>query len=98
MPLNYSIIAQDKDQLLDVRNSPAISMGDYLLRSGQIKLLNHISIYGEKGTTREQMRLLYMNAAALATWKAMGHSVAVTGEVHRPPHSATLIFGMPFSE
>jgi hypothetical protein len=48
--------------------------------------------------SRDQSRLLYMNADALSVWREMGMRVTIIGESHRPPPSATLSFGMPFSE
>jgi len=73
-------------------------MWPYLLNSAQTQRLNQISVYADRGTSREQTRLLYMNASALNLWREMGMSVTVIGESHRPPHSALLSFGMPFSE
>jgi hypothetical protein len=95
---NYTVVSQSRDEVGMVANSPSVSMWPYLLQTEQTKLLNSISVYAEKGTTREQMRLLYMNAAALAMWREMGHACTVIGQSHRPPRSATLCFGMPFSE
>jgi hypothetical protein len=95
---NYTIVSQNRDEVGAVANSPSISMWPYLLQSEQTKLLNSISVYTGKGASREQVRLLYMNAAALAMWREMGHACTVIGESHRPPRSATLSFGMPFSE
>jgi len=42
--------------------------------------------------------MLYMNAPALALWKEMGKVANVVGEAKRPPLTATLVFGVPFSE
>jgi hypothetical protein len=95
---NYTIVSQSRDEVGAVANSPSISMWPYLLQSEQTKLLNSISVYTDKGKSREQTRLLYMNTAALAMWREMGHACTVIGESHRPPRSATLSFGMPFSE
>jgi len=39
-----------------------------------------------------------MNADALSVWREMGIGVTIIGESHRPPRSAMLSFGMPFSE
>ncbi len=97
-PLNYTIVAQNRDEMVGAGNSPSISMWPYLLHSEQTKRLNSLSVYTDKGTSREQARLLYMNAAALAVWREMGHACTVIGESHRPPRTATLSFGMPFSE
>lgn len=95
---NYTIVAQNRDQLLIPENSPSLSMWPYLLDSAQTHLLNRISVYAERGTSREQSRLLYMNTSALRIWREMGMAANVIGEAHRPPRSACLCFGMPFSE
>ena len=95
---NYTIVAQNRDEMLVPDNSPSVSMWPHLLNSAQTKRLNTISVYSERGTSREQSRLLYMNASALQVWREMGMAVTVVGESHRPPRSAMLSFGMPFSE
>jgi hypothetical protein len=56
----YGTIAQTAGDVQDVQNSPAISMGPYLIISGQTDLLRSISIYSERGNSRKQVRLLYM--------------------------------------
>jgi hypothetical protein len=94
----YTIVAQSRDEMLEPENSPSISMWPHLLNSGQTRALNGISVYTERGTSREQSRLLYMNAAALRIWLEMNQQVTIVGEAHRPPRTATLSFGMPFSE
>lgn len=98
MALNYQIIAQSADEIRDIENSPAISMAHYLVESGQEKLLTILSVYGQTGTSREQMRLLYMNATALEIWRQMGKVATIIGESHRPPKSSLLLYGVPFSE
>jgi hypothetical protein len=98
MPLNYEIIAQSRAEVQDIQNAPAVSMGPYLLESGQTQLLTRISIYSERGDSSEQVRLLYMNSAGLLIWHAMGKRPTLIGKQHRPPHSALLAFGVPFSE
>lgn len=95
---NYTIIAQSRDELLIPENSPSISMWPYLLRSAQTRQLGQISVYAERGSSREESRLLYMNASALRTWREMGMAARVVGEAHRPPRTALLCFGVPFSE
>jgi hypothetical protein len=55
----------------DVDKAPAIVMGPYLLRSGKISLLRTISIYSLRGESREQIRLLYVNAPAIQVWEEM---------------------------
>jgi hypothetical protein len=98
MTLTYIVLAQNADEAQDIDNSPSISIWPYLVTSAQTQLLNRMSVYGEKGDTWEQSRLLYMNAPALEIWKAMGKQTHVINYVHRPPKSANLIFGVPFSE
>ena len=95
--LNYQIIAQSADDVQDIENAPAVSMVPYLLESGQIRLLTSISVYSLRGESREQMRLLYMNAAAIQVWKEMGKAPKIIGSRVRPPRSALLMFGVPFS-
>ena len=98
MSMNYSIITQSTDQLREIENSPSVSMWPYLVNSAQTQLINTISIYTEKGETAERARLLYLNATALKVWNSMERATEAIGEVHRPPKSAQLIFGVPFSE
>ncbi|HZW81523.1 MAG TPA: hypothetical protein VFF50_13695 [Candidatus Deferrimicrobiaceae bacterium] len=97
-PLIYEIVAQNAEEVLDVQNAPAISMGQYLIESGQTQLLTSISVYSQRGEHPEQVRLLYMNAAALLIWKAMGKRPKLIGAQHRPPKTALLAFGVPFSD
>jgi hypothetical protein len=96
--LNYEVVAQSAEEVQDIQNAPAVSMGPYLLESGQTQFLTMISIYSGRGESREQVRLLYMNAPALLIWNAMGKRPKLIGERHRPPHTALLTFGVPFSE
>ena len=96
--LNYEIVAQSAEEVQDIQNAPAVSMGPYLIDSGQMQLLTTISIYALRGEVREQVRLLYMNAVALRIWKAMGKQPKLIGAQHRPPKAALLAFGVPFSE
>lgn len=96
--LHYTIIAQSKDEVRDLHNAPAVSMGLYLVESGQAQFLTTLSIYSQRGESRSQVRLLYMNEVALTIWMAMGKNPAVIGLLHRPPRSALLTLGVPFSE
>ena len=98
MALNYSTVSQSVDEVRDIQNSPSVSMWTYLQQTGQENLLRTISIYGESGKTREQARILYMNAVALDVWMKMGKQPTVTGESHRPARSSVVVFGMPYSE
>jgi hypothetical protein len=86
------------EDILDIQNSPAISMGPFLISSGQTSLLTTISVYSERGTSAEQVRLLYMNPAALSVWRAMGKPTSAIGSQKRPPKTALLAYGVPFSE
>ena len=94
----YGTIAQAASDVQDLQNSPAISMGPYLIASGQTELLRSISVYSERGKSRERVRLLYMNAAALGVWRAMGKRTHIIDVQKRPPRSAQLTYGVPFSE
>lgn len=96
--LNYETVAQNADEVQDVRNAPPFSVGPYLIESGQTRLLTTISIYSQRGENRDQIRLLYMNATALRIWKAMGRNPTMVGAQHRPPRTALLMYGVPFSE
>src|ERR1700722_821903 len=96
--LNYEIVAQSAEEVQDTQNAPSVSMGPYLIESGQTQLLTTISIYSERGEMREQVRLLYMNAVALQVWKAMGKKPSVIGAQYRPSRTSLLAFGVPFSE
>jgi hypothetical protein len=42
--LNYEIVAQSAEEVQDTQNAPAVSMGPYLIESGQTQLLTTISI------------------------------------------------------
>ena len=96
--LNYETVAQNADEVQDVRNAPPFSVGPYLIESGQTRLLTTISIYSQRGVNREQVRLLYMNAVAVRIWKAMGRNPTMIGAQHRPPRTALLMYGVPFSD
>ena len=97
-PFNYGIVAQSAEEVQNIQNAPAVSMGPYLIESGQTQLLTTISIYSERGESREQVRLLYMNAVALRVWKAMGKKPSLIGAQYRPSRTSLLAFGVPFSE
>jgi hypothetical protein len=96
--LNYRIIAQNEGEVRDIQNAPAISMSSFITESDQTKLLRTLSIYSQRGETSDQVRLLYMNNVAFSVWKAMGKEPKVIGSQHRPPSTAQLTFGMPYSE
>jgi len=96
--VNYQIVAQSAEDVENIENAPAVSIGPYLLRSGQIQLLTTISVYSLRGESREQMLLLYMNAAAIRVWQEMGKEPRIVGAQFRPPHTALLTFGVPFSK
>ena len=96
--LNYQIVAQSAEDVQNIENAPAVSIGPYLLKSGQLGLLTAVSIYSLRGESREQLRLLYMNAAAVRVWEAMGNVPKIIGAQVRPPRTAILTFGVPFSK
>lgn len=96
--LHYQVITQSAQELQDTRNSPAVSMAPYLLGKEQLGLTTKISVYSERGNSRDQMRFLYMNEEALRVWEAMGQHPTRMGAMHRPPRTAQLCFGVPFSE
>jgi hypothetical protein len=96
--LNFQVIAQSAHDVQNTENAPAVSMGPYLLKSGQLGLMRTISIYSLRGESREQLRLLYMNATAIQVWREMGNAPNIIGAQVRPPHAALLTFGVPFSE
>jgi hypothetical protein len=96
--MNYRIIAQSASEVQNIQNAPAISMSSFITESDQAKLLRTVSIYSQRGETRDQVRLLYMNDAAFSVWKDMGKEPTVIGSQHRPPATALLAFGIPFSE
>ena len=96
--LNYAVISQSVEEVHDLRNAPSLSMGPFLIASEQTRRLTTLSIYSLLGSSRDQLRLLYMNATALDIWRAMGMAPNVIGSVHRPPRTALLTFGVPFSE
>lgn len=81
----------------DVDKAPAIAMGPYLLRSGKLSLEDdqYLRLPGE---SREQIRLLYMNAPAIQVWEEMGRAPKIIGAQVRPPHTALLTLGVPFSD
>jgi hypothetical protein len=95
---NYTVIAQDAAEVQDIQNAPPVSMARFLVEHGRLGLLPTISIYSERGTDRGNVRLLYMNAAALRIWKEMGMHPTEIGVQHRPARTAELAFGMPYSE
>jgi hypothetical protein len=94
-PPNYTVVAQSLDEL---QNSASLSMAPFLMEQGRVELLTKISVYAERGNTREQMRLLYMNATALSVWKELGMKPREIGVQHRPSRESQPVFGVPFSE
>ncbi|MFZ0591628.1 MAG: hypothetical protein WAM39_14275 [Bryobacteraceae bacterium] len=93
----YGVLSQTAAEVADLGNAPAVAIGPYLLKTEQTRLLHVISIYVKRGDSREQLRLLYMNAPALALWREMGKTANVIEQTSRPPKTATLAFGVPFS-
>ncbi len=37
--LNYGVVAQNAEEVQDIQNAPSISIGPYLLASGQMKMV-----------------------------------------------------------
>lgn len=97
-PGAYKLVVQSAAEVSDLESSPAISMAEYLTRTRQLDLRNTISIYGERGDSRDSLRLLYMNDVALRVWGQMAKKFTVTSSTRRPPRTAVLIFGVPFSD
>lgn len=95
--MSYYILFQAAAEVADLGNAPAVAIGPYLLKTEQTHLLHTISIYTQRGSSREQFRLLYLNAPALALWREMGKMANIIGETKRPLADATLAFGVPFS-
>lgn len=96
--MSYDVLSQTAAEVTDLGNAPAVAIGPYLLKTEQTPLLRVISIYTKRGNSREQFRLLYMNAPALSLWREMGKTANVIEQISRPPKSATLVFGVPFFE
>lgn len=96
--MSYHVLSQTATEVANLENAPALAIGPYLLQTQQTHLLRVLSVYTKRGDSREQLRLLYLNAPALALWKEMGKTVNRVGERKRPPPDATLAFGVPFSE
>jgi hypothetical protein len=96
--LSYRIVAQSDLDVRDLQNAPSISMSHYITDSDQAKLLTTVSIYSQRGENSDQMPLLYMNDVAFFVWKKMGKKPNVIGSKFRPPSTASLSFGVPFTE
>ena len=96
--MNYQVVEQSAEEIREPESSPSVCMQSYLAATDQEKLLTVVSVYAERGETREALRILYMNKEAMRVWLAMGKNPRVVGERHRPPKSALLAFGVPFSE
>jgi hypothetical protein len=95
---NYQIIVQSAEDVQNIENAPAVAMGPYLIKCGNTALLRTISIYAARGESREEVRLLYMNAPAIRVWEEMGRAPKIIGARFRPPKTALLTFGVPFTE
>ena len=70
-PQNYWVVQQTADEIRDPENAPAVSVPPFLLSRNRMQLLNTLSIYGERGASRQVARVLYMNDVALAIWREM---------------------------
>ena len=69
---NYWVVRQGVEEVRRPNGAPAVSMGAYLVETGQEELFREISIYGERGETREEVRRLYMNAVAMRVLAGYG--------------------------
>lgn len=96
--MHYTVVSQSADDVQQSDSAPALSMARYLVRREQMGLVPQLSIYAERGTSREQLRLLYMNGLALSVWKDMGMKPHEVGTMHRPSRTSVLVFGMPYSD
>ena len=94
---HYWVIRQGVDEVRDPENAPSVGMAAYLVETRQEDLFRELSVYVERGTSREEVRLLYMNAVALRVWRDMGKKADVVGRRQRPPRGSELAFGVPFS-
>lgn len=95
---NYWVVRQGLEEVRDPENSPAVSMQAYLVETRQEDLFREVSVYLQRGASREEVRILYMNALAIRIWRDMGKAPDVVGRRQRPPQDAVLGFGVPFSE
>ncbi len=95
---NYWVIRQGVEEVRDLESAPAVSMAAYLVETGQEDLFRELSVYVERGASRDEVRRLYMNEVAMRIWRDMGTVPDVMGRRHRPPQGAELGFGVPFSE
>ena len=94
----YSILRQSRADLEVSGSSPSVSMWPHLLAKAETQLANTLSVYSERGDSKRNLRVLYMNDVALRIWQEMGQPCDVVGHVSRPPKTAVLAFGKPFSE
>jgi hypothetical protein len=70
--MSYHVLSQTAAEVAELGNVAAVAIGQYVLKTEQTRLLRVISIYAQRGNSREEFRFLYMNAPALALWKEMG--------------------------
>ncbi len=94
----YHLITQSAQEVMRPENSPARSMSEFLEKTDRKSLTNTISVYSQRGESAEALRLYYMNDAALALWREMGHTPMVRESTRRPGRKSELCFGVPFSE
>jgi len=83
--LNYEIVAQSAEEVQDIQHAPAISMGQYLIESDQVKLLTTISIYTQHGESRDQVRLLLHERCCTSYMESDGKAA----KAYRVPSSPT---------
>jgi hypothetical protein len=86
--VNYQFVAQSAEDVQNIENAPAVRIGPYSIKSGQIQLLTTVSVYRLRGESREQIRMPSMNAEAIHVWEEMGREPKIIGEQVRPPPAA----------
>lgn len=96
MSLNYTIIAQTAEEFASFERSPLRHLWHSVHSGLATTLLHHVSIYAAQSKGTDQAHLLYLNLVALGVWTAMSKAGTMVGQVHRPPHTAKLMLGMPF--
>ncbi len=92
--MSYHVLSQAAAEAANLENTPAVVIGPYLLATGQTGLLRVMSVYIKRGESREQLRLLYMNAPALALWREIGKVTCpfVRPKIGRVPGELILVW------
>jgi len=85
--LKCQVVEQNAEEVQDIQNGPAVSMGTSLLECGHTYLLTTISIYSRRGEkSGASPTALYERHCSLI-WKAMGKLPKPIGALHRPPQT-----------